>query len=309
MKPAATLLTVFIALLVPRAVAAHAALPATPRTFWTSWTLAPAVLIALGLVTFLWARGVAATWRTAGPGRVYTARDVHASAVAFAAIAAALISPLDATAEALFSAHMVQHLLLIVIAAPLLVRADVMGALFRALPLSSRRSLAAVLQHTGVADGWRRLRQPVPAWVLHAGVLWLWHLPVPYDAALRSEFLHALEHATMLGTAVIFWLPALDRASRARMSGGSAILYLFTFGMQASLLGALLTLADRPWYQGHMPWAATWGLTSLEDQQLAGAIMWVPGGAAYLVAVARVFLVWMARMDGRSAASAAEGTR
>ncbi len=258
-------------LLAPGVVAAHAGTPATPATLWSTWSAEPVLLVGLGLLLLLWARGVERTWREAGAGRVFDGARVRAAAAAFAAIAAALVTPIDAVAGALFSAHMVQHLLLIVVAAPLLVRADVPGAVFRALPLRSRRRLAGALRTSGIAGGWRALRRPLPAWVLHAGVLWLWHLPGPYEAALQSNAVHALEHATMLGTAVIFWLPVLSAASRTRMPGGAAILYLFTFGMQASLLGALLTLAERPWYDAHLPWTATWGLTLLEDQHIAGA--------------------------------------
>lgn len=293
----------------PGDVVAHADTPTTPGTLWGAWSAEPAILIGLGLLLVMWARGVSRTWREAGDGRVFGTTRIRAALIAFAAIASALMTPIDALAGALFSAHMVQHLLLIVIAAPLLVRADVAGAVFRSLPLRSRRRLAGGLKASGLALAWGALRHPLPAWVLHASVLWLWHLPVPYEAALRSDALHAVEHATMLGSAVVFWIPVLTRSSRGRMQGGAAILYLFTFGMQASLLGALLTLAEHPWYVAHTPWTAAWGLTLIEDQQLAGAIMWVPGGAAYLVAVARVFLAWMAGLDARSPSAVTGGIR
>lgn len=296
-------------LLAPGVVAAHTDIPATPATLGSSWSAEPVVMIGLGLLFVLWARGVKRTWREAGPGRVFGAARIRAATIAFAALTAALVTPIDAVAAALFSAHMVQHLLLIVVAAPLLVRADVPGAVFRALSLASRRTLAAGLKTSGVARAWRALRHPIPAWVLHATVLWLWHLPFPYEAALRNDAVHAFEHATMLGSAVVFWIPVLTGASRTRMQGGAAVLYLFTFGMQASLLGALLTLAERPWYSAHLPWTSAWGLTLIEDQQLAGAIMWVPGGAAYLIAVARVFLGWMAALDVRSPTTVTEGGR
>lgn len=296
----------------PAAAHAHTGAPVTSAGAWRAWSLEPLVLIGLGLAAFAWARGVDQTWRRAGTGRVFDAFAVRAGAAGVVTLVVALVSPVDAVGSALFAGHMVQHLLLIAVAAPLLVRGDFMGGAFRALPVRARRRVARAARRSGALVVWRTLRAPLIAWIAHAAILWLWHLPRPYDAALQHDAVHALEHATMLVSALLFWLAVLrPQGRRQRLPDGAAILYLFAFGMQASLLGALLTLADSPWYDGHLAGSAAWGLTPLQDQHLAGAIMWVPGGALYLAAVARVFLGWLRRLEERSpsAAVVARGTR
>lgn len=281
-------------------VIAHIGIPPAPHDALSAWTFEPAVVFGLATAAVLCTRGVRRTWQRAGAGRVFDARSTYAAAAGLAVLLIALVSPVDAIGSALFSAHMVQHLLLVSVAAPLLVAGGVTDAVFRGLPLVVRRSLARAAARTGIRYAWSGLRRPGPAFLLHVGFLWLWHLPQYYDAAIRFESVHALEHVTMLGSAFLFWIPLLGRNPRVRMPRGAAILYLFVFGLQMSLLGAALAMSDSPWYSGHAAWTAAWGLSPLEDQQVAGAIMWVPGGALYLAAVAVLFLGWMRDMEARS---------
>ena len=132
---------------------------------------------------------------------------------------------------------------------------------------------------------WHGLRRPLVAFTLHVTALWLWHLPALYDAALRNEGIHVAEHVSFLATALLFWYPIADAHPRRRSSVGVATLSLFAAGLQCTLLGALITMARHAWYFGHYATTAAWGLTPLEDQQLAGLVMWIPAGFVYLAAL------------------------
>jgi len=232
-------------------------------------------------------------WRRA-PGRGVRRWEAWCFLAGWATLALALLSPVHALGEALFSAHMVQHLVLIVVAAPLLAAGAPLLACLWAVPDAPRRRWARAWARA------RRLRAAVGAvtapgvvWVLHVAALWAWHLPRAYDLALRDGAVHALEHASFLGTAVLFWWVALQPVGRRRLGRAAAMLYVFAAGMQGAALGALLTFARVPWYLGHGTAARAWGLTPLEDQQVAGLIMWVPGGLAYLIAAGALFVAWL----------------
>lgn len=177
----------------------------------------------------------------------------------------ALLPPLYQLAHALFSAHMVQHLILVLAAAPLLAagapRLPALGA--------------------------------IGVWVLHAGALWAWHLPVAYDAALDSDLLHGLEHLSFLVTGVLFWGFVLRRD----VSSLERVGLVFATALQSSALGALLAFASRPLYASHLGRTSDWRMSALEDQQLAGAIMWVPPGVVYLVVMLVLLYKWFTHMD------------
>ena len=145
------------------------------------------------------------------------------------------------------------------------------------------------------------LTTPLVAWGLHVSILWAWHLPAAYQAALGNDAIHAVEHLTFLGTALLFWWVVLQPAGRRRLNHGMAVLYVVTAGMQGGLLGALLTFAGTSFYPAQSLSAASWGLTPLEDQQLAGLIMWLPAGLVYLGAAAALFLAWLRAEDGSRA--------
>jgi putative membrane protein len=201
------------------------------------------------------------------------------------ALFVALVSPLDALGTALFSAHMVQHMVLVLVAVPLLVLGAPQTGLLWALAEPRRRRLGAWWHcATGLRIGWRALSRPLVVWLLHAAALWLWHLPRLYQAALTSELVHLAEHASFLGTALLFWWVLLGGSPRERLNPALGVLYLFSFALQGGLLGALMTFAPAPWYPAYTTTVAAWGLTPLEDQQLAGLIMWVPAGLVYLAA-------------------------
>ena len=271
---------------VPSVAWAHAGRVPEPHDLWTAWTFAPTVIVGLALACALYARGVRALWRAAGGGRGIAKWRVACFAGGIFTLVLALVSPIDAVASALFAVHMIQHMLLVVVAAPLLVLGDAGSATLWALDIDARRAVGSWWrEQRALAAVWHVLRLPVVAFTLHVAALWLWHVPTLYDAALRHESVHVAEHVSFLLTALLFWYPIADAHPRRRFGVGVATLYLFAAGLQCTLLGALITLAHRPWYFGHYATTAAWGLTPLEDQQLAGLVMWIPAGLVYLVAL------------------------
>jgi putative membrane protein len=277
---------------------AHAGAPLAPHDLWRAWSLEPAVLLGLAVPAVAYGLGLRRLWR-AGPGAPAVGQAV-AFAAGLAAVAAALVSPLDALAETLFAAHMAQHMLLVMVAAPLLVLGAPGLPLMVALPSGWRHRLARCRQHPAAAAGRRLLTRPLVAWGAHVGVLWAWHLPGPYQAALASDLVHAAEHASFLGTAALFWWVVLSRDGRRRLAPGFAVLYLFAAALQGSALGALLTLAPVPLYPLQAAGSAPWGLAPLADQQLAGLIMWIPADLVYLGTAGTLFMRWLVSLERTS---------
>jgi putative membrane protein len=285
------LAALLIGVALPRSAWAHVGRAPEPHDLWTSWTLAPAVIVALALASWAYARGVRALWRHSAPGRGIARWRVACFAGGSLAVALALISPIDTLGSALFAAHMTQHMLLVVVAAPLLALGDAGTALLWALPIGARRGVGLWWRRARLLPAiWRVLRLPLVAWTLHVGALWLWHLPSLYDAAIRDETLHVAEHASFFLTALLFWYPLADPHRGRRFGVGVSTLYLFAAGLQCTMLGALMAFARHPWYPAHYGTTQPWGLTPLEDQQMAGLIMWIPAGLVYLVALVPIVL-------------------
>ncbi|HEX6939394.1 MAG TPA: cytochrome c oxidase assembly protein [Longimicrobiales bacterium] len=278
----------------PRGLLAHDGAPVQPHDLWGAWSLEPGVLLALALAAGCYVRGTRALWRRAGVGRGVRLWQATSFAGGMAALALALVTPLHALGEALFAAHMVQHLLLVLIVAPLLALSAPVPAALWALPSRARRALARRWRcaHRLRAAG-RALTHPLAAWILATVTLWAWHLPRAYDAAVRHDAIHSLEHASFLASALLFWWALVRPAGTFRRARGAALLYLFAAGVQGTMLGALLALASRPWYAAHLTTTRPWGLSPLEDQHLGGAIMWMPAGVIYLVALAGALAAWL----------------
>jgi putative membrane protein len=270
----------------------------TPQTVWGAWNPQPAVLAPLALTAWLYARGVRRLWRHGGRGRGVSPAQAACFAGGLLALVAALLSPLDAMAEALLSAHMGQHFLLIVVAAPLLALGSPGVAFATAVPPNWRRA-AHRLGRTGILRRAERLLgAPAVAWVLALIGLWVWHLPGLYDAALAHAPVHALEHASFLATALLFWWTAIAPSGRRRLARGADVLYVFTGGFPGAVLGALFVFASTPLYPFYTSVRTmAWGLTPLADQQLAGAIMWVPSGIVFLSLAAWLFVRWLRAME------------
>ncbi|MGD9749630.1 MAG: cytochrome c oxidase assembly protein [Acidimicrobiia bacterium] len=232
-------------------------------------------------------------------------------ALAVVAAAASQAPPLTDAAAALAAAHMVQHLLLVTVAAPLAALAEPAPMLLGTLPPAWRRRLGR-LRHRGRAtiSGRRGASRPgdalgvagrrsspvIAAWFCHTLVLWFWHAAGPYDAAIERSGLHLLEHASFAGTALWFWQAVLSRSARRR-APALALLATFAMALQSVFLSALLTFARSPWYSSYRYGTGRWGLDPLADQQLAGLLMWVPAGAVHLAAGLYVLHHWLGADD------------
>lgn len=278
----------------PRGAWAHGEAPVTPETVWSAWNGDPLLLLGLLGTAGLYARGVYQLWRRAGIGAGVRRWQVGAFGGGLAAVVVALVSPLEAVAGALFSAHMVQHLLLILGAAPLLILGAPLYVWLWGLPLRWRKVLAG-WWHGG--DRFRRLSHglshPLTVWALYAATMWGWHAPPLFGAALHNDLIHELEHLSFLFAAMAFCWILLRPMGRRRLRRGMGILYLFTTSAHGSLLGVLIAFAPSPWYPHYVDTASTWGLTPLQDQQLAGLLMWIPVGMAYAGLAAVLFVLWI----------------
>jgi putative membrane protein len=216
----------------------------------------------------------------------------------------ALMSPLDALTDVLFSAHMVQHLILILVAAPPLVMSDFPVAFLWALPRSSSQSFGYRWnQSKTLSRLWKLLNNPLFAWSTFSIAIWLWHAPKFFDAALQHEAIHITEHLVFLITAMLFWWILLKPTSLRHLRYGMAVLYLFTTILQSGILGALMTFSSRPWYPYYAAQNMPWGLNPLQDQQIAGLIMWMPGGFVFTLLTIGYFAAWLRALDQRSTRS------
>ena len=269
------------------------------------WTWEPGVLIPLAGIAVLYASGLARLWRRAGVGQGIRRWEAACFAAGWLALFAALVSPLHALGGILFSAHMVQHEVLILIAAPLLVLGRPLAPFLWALPKEDREMAGRWTQAPAFVRPWRLLTAPPAVWAIHGAALWIWHLPALYEAALRGEILHTLQHLSFFGSAALFWW-ALIHGRFGRLGYGAAVLWVFTTSMHSGVLGALLTFAPRLWYPIYQARTGEWGLSALEDQQLAGLIMWVPAGALFIVLGLGLFAAWLGEAERRVAFTRSE---
>jgi cytochrome c oxidase assembly factor CtaG/cytochrome c2 len=233
----------------------------------------PGLTLVLAVTAGLYARGARETLHRSTRAKAAIKREIIFFSSGLVVLASALVSPLHELGERLFSAHMIQHELLMAIAAPLLVLGNPVVPLAWSLPDQLRRPVARLFT-IGVP--------PLAAFLLHSAAIWIWHFPPLYDASVSSEAIHAAQHLSFLGTALLFWW-SLFQTRGHRGNEGAAILYLFLTAIHTTLLGALLTVSDTPFYSVYSETASRiWGLTRIEDQQLGGIIMWIPGGMVYL---------------------------
>lgn len=271
---------------------------------WEGWVLASLAVAVFGYVRGLLRMDAGARARVFGVGRY------AAFAAGIGVLFVALISPLDALDDQLFSAHMLQHMLLILVAPPLLVWSRPATAWLWAFELPARRAIGRFwMGAPGVQRGIRFLMRPLAVWVLSSFALWFWHLPGPYDWALGNAWVHAGEHLCFFLTALAFWSLVLAPYGRRQLDYGSSLLFVGTLGMQMGLLGAILTFAARPVYLAHAHTTLAWGLSLLEDQQLAGLIMWVPAGLVYTGTMAVLFVAWLHDAERKAVTAMRAGRR
>jgi putative membrane protein len=282
----------------PLRLLAHTGRPIGPHDLAGAWTFEPAVVLLLLASIGLYVRGVARVWAASETGSGVRISRVCSFAAGWVALMIALVSPLHAMGNVLFSAHMTQHELLISVAAPFLIIGRPIVPVLWAFPKDVRRSLGDLARTQSLSRLWGALTTPSVAFALHAISLWAWHLPGPYQATLRSGLAHSLQHTSFIFTALLFWWTILG-ARRGELARGKAILYLFVTALQTGALGALLTFAPSLWYPAYAATTEAWGMSPLDDQQLGGLIMWIPGSVAYLVAALVIFAEWLRESEKR----------
>ena len=257
------------------------------------WMLIPMIAAAV-----IYGIGFVRLKRRSGPGRGELIRRGRIFAAGIAMLSAATLSPLHALGARSFTAHMAEHELIMLAAAPLLVWSRPLGVMLWAFPQGARQGLAALPRNAAIGGLWRVLTEPVLATVLQAAALWLWHLPSLFDLALKSEAWHAAQHLCFFVSALFFWSAMLS----PRRSPWTTAALLFATSMITGALGAFMALSESPWYG---PYAAlglaAFGLTPAQDQQLAGVLMWVPGGLFH--AVVAVCILAPALRSGRGEAA------
>lgn len=272
------------------------------RAVLSTWTLDPWILAPLALTALLFARGRARVRAARRPGEPPGPRErLQAAAfwAAWGALVVALVSPVDRLSERLFSVHMGQHELLMLVAAPLLVAARPLGVLLLGLPRGPRGRLVALGRAPSFEAGWAFLTAPLVALAVHAVARWIWHLPALFEAALAHRGVHAFQHLTFLVTAGLFWW-GIVHGRWGRAGYGVAVLAVFATAAHTGLLGAILTLARAPLYATYVAEGARLGVDAHADQTLAGLVMWIPAGFLLTLVGLGLFAAWLGEASRRA---------
>ncbi len=271
------------------------------------WSFDLPLVLVIGLAVLYWL----GSGRTSTPVR--TAREQRWRSASYygglAVLAIALSSPLDALSEQLFWAHMAQHVLLLLVAAPLIVLSRPWTRLWRSLPLSTRRSLARTFAVEERTAPLRRLvhwlGRPSSSFVLFSVVLLGWHLPALFDATLSSVAVHALEHTLFLVTATMFWKQVIPSAPlRAVLTSPQRAAYVTGAMIVSWVLAVVLALAPHPLYSHYAhELSRPGGISALGDQQIAAGIMWVPGSITFVIVIFAYINRWLAPAPPSAASS------
>jgi cytochrome c oxidase assembly factor CtaG len=288
-----------VMIIVPLAAIAHADKPHNFDELIRTWSFDPLVVILLIVSSFVYITGTRNLWSAGGRGHGILVWEAIAFGGGWLSMFVALVSPLHPWGEVLFSAHMSQHEILMLISAPLLVLGRPFIAAMWCLPHAWRRPIGSVVTDAGLKSAWRKVTSPFVAWAIHAIALWTWHVPFLFQATLESDLVHTLQHASFFLSALLFWW-AIICGGRGPSSYGAGVLYLFTTSVHSGLLGVLLTLTTRVWYPVYSDTTASWGLSPIEDQQLGGLIMWVPAAIVYIVAALFMFTGWLHESENRA---------
>jgi len=283
----------------PARVAAHGETPPPPAfpSVLLEWRLEPVLVVGIVLAALAWLLLAGRVVR-AHPQHPPSGWRVAAFLAGLAVIGIALTSPIEAYEGQLFSVHMLQHMLLELVGAPLLLLGAPATLALRAASPSVRRALLAIMHSRVVAVA----SFPLLAWVLFAAVNWGWHFSSLYDQALETPWLHDVQHVTFLTAALLFWWPVvgLDPA-RWRLPHPARLFYLFLAMPQNSFLGVALMGAPPSLYPHYLGNARDWGPTPAVDQNVGGMLMWVGGDVVFLLAMGLVVAAWVRAEDRRSA--------
>jgi len=253
----------------------------------SAWRNEVALWVPLAISGLWYGIGAVRLWSRIGSIRGTFGRHVLLFFLGWATLVASLVSPLHELGEVSFSAHMTEHELLMLVAAPLMALSRPLAVFLWGCPDGLRRWLVRVCNTGSVSRVWQLLSDPIVATGLQICALWAWHMPSLFDRALRSESWHAIQHLSFLLSAILFWW-SLTRSTHRTNRRAIAAVCLFITSLASGALGALMAISASPWYSGYaaigLHGLLPGGLTAAEDQQLAGLIMWIPGGLVHFVA-------------------------
>ena len=256
------------------------------------------VVVPLAAIGVVYGAGVTRLWRRAGRGKGLSTWNAASFAAGWTITAIALLSPIARISEILFSMHMTQHTLLMLVAAPLMAFGQPLLASLWMFSDDARERVAASTRHACITATWRFMTAPLTAFVLQAGALWIWHVPRLYQAALADDGVHAIQHLSFVIAASMFWW-AMVHGRYGRRGYGLAVVYVFLTALHSGALGALLAFAPSPWYHDYVRRGAAWHVDALADQQLAGLLMWIPAGVVFIVLGLALFAAWMGEAERR----------
>lgn len=266
---------------------------------WT-WQVEPVVCILLLVLGATYLVGLVRQSREARLPKGVLWRALS-FATGIALLGLALLSPLDAWGDQLFAAHMAQHLILMMVAPPLLILGRPIIVAVWALPRGTRHTVGAWwLRGGAVRQVFNVVSTPVSAWVLASAALWFWHLRKPYALAFTDPVAHALEHLSFFLTAILFWRVVIYGQHSGRIAVGATMILVVTYGAQSAMLGAILIFAPVVLYGVHAVAPAWSPLTPLADQQLAGVLMWSVTWLVDLLALCLLFIAWLASSDRKT---------
>ena len=276
---------------------AHSNIDSSLLPIWFDWELNPFIWAFALIALFLYTRGLA---RSKG-----TRRKLHPWWKPFCyytgvfAIITALLSPVDSLAYELFTFHMVQHLLLTLIGAPLVLLGSPMIPILRGIPRKIRSKFVnPTLRHVAVRTFLKYLSLPVVAWVIYVTSILGWHTPPAYSLALTNEIVHDFEHLTFTLSGVLFWWNVIDPTPlRSNLSYLGRVPYIFLTTIPNFVLGAFITFASTPFYSHYAKRDLLFGLTAMEDQQIAGILMWIPGAIILLITLLSILFLAMAEEE------------
>ena len=268
--------------------------PLEPHDFWTTWSLQPSVILPLAVAVILYARGVHLAWKKAGRDRGVRTWQAYSFFLGVLALIAALVWPLDALGESLFAAHMGQHIVLMGLAAPLLVLGLPVPTIMRAVPKSCQRNLAFLAASKPWRRGWSWLTGIIVATVLQLVVFLVWHIPSAIALSLENDVVHSIMHSSLFGSALFFW----TAVARWRETGFGARIFALVINLKFSLIiGGLLVFGPKAFYTSYGSRGAAWGVSLLEDQQLAGALMMTAGAMMYLGGALILSAAWFNALE------------
>jgi putative membrane protein len=268
------------------------------REAMTWWTADPLSIASVVIPSAIYLRGLRALRASAGPDHGIRGIEVGSFFAGQLALLVALVSPVDRLSDILFSAHMTQHEIIMLVAPPLIVLGRPWVPAMWALPPQIRARVGHALVRRGLLRLWRGFSVPLATVLLHGLVVWIWHVPELFEAALRSEAVHAVQHASFFATAALFWW-AILRGRYGRLGYGLAVAFVFVTAMHTSLLGALITMASSVWYPLYATRGEPWAVDVPEDQALAGIVMWVPSGVLLTLVALALFACWLGEAGRR----------